>query len=84
MDEWLKKVMVEHTCPDCGGKRLKPQRFLVTIAGKDIHELGTWPCRPHRLPGSRPHPEKKREAGTQIVREIVRRVRCCSTSAWTT
>jgi len=90
MDEWLKKVMVELTCPDCGGKRLKPQRFLVTIDGgqnevlpnekpsvsRDIHELGDMAfddliafLEAVRIP------EKKREAGAQIVREIVRRVR---------
>jgi len=76
MDEWLKKVMVEHTCPDCGGKRLKPQRFLVTIAGKDIHELGDMAFADLiAFLEAVPIPEKKREAGTQIVREIVRRVR---------
>ncbi|MBN1877671.1 MAG: excinuclease ABC subunit UvrA [Anaerolineae bacterium] len=75
MDEWLKKVMVEHTCPDCGGKRLKPQRFFVTIGGKTIHELGEMPY-PDLIAFLEdiPIPEKKREAGTQIVREIIRRV----------
>jgi excinuclease ABC subunit A len=76
MDEWLKKVMVEHTCPDCGGKRLKPQRFLVTIGGKTIYELGemTYETLIAFLEQV-PIPERKLEAGRQIVREIVRRVR---------
>ena len=43
MDEYLKKVMVEHTCPDCQGAKLKKQRFLVTIDGRNIHELGMLP-----------------------------------------
>jgi excinuclease ABC subunit A len=76
MDEWLKKVMVEHTCPDCGGKRLKPQRFLVTIGGKTIHELGETPLAELiAFLQAIPIPEKKRVAGEQIVREIMRRVR---------
>ncbi|MBN2794725.1 MAG: excinuclease ABC subunit UvrA [Clostridia bacterium] len=37
--EWFNKKMVEFTCPDCHGKKLKPQRFNVLIQGKDIHEL---------------------------------------------
>ena len=31
MEEWLKKVMVEHTCPDCNGHKLKRQRLMVRI-----------------------------------------------------
>ena len=30
-DEFYKRVMVEHTCPDCEGKKLKPQRFHVKV-----------------------------------------------------
>ncbi|MBN2004812.1 MAG: excinuclease ABC subunit UvrA, partial [Anaerolineae bacterium] len=76
MDEWLKKVMVEHTCPDCGGKRLKPQRFFVTVGDKTIHELGDMPFADLiAFLEAAPIPEKKRAAGEQIVREIVRRVR---------
>ena len=76
MDEWLKKVMVEHTCPDCGGKRLKPQRFLVTVDEKNIHELGDMAFADLiAFLEAVTIPEKKRAAGTQIVREIVRRVR---------
>lgn len=37
--EWFKKKMVEYTCPDCHGKKLKRQRFNVLMGGKDIHEL---------------------------------------------
>lgn len=40
MDEYLKKVMVEYACPECGGARLKRSRRLVTVAGRSIHEVG--------------------------------------------
>ena len=33
MDEYLKKVMVEYDCPECGGARLKRTRRLVTHRG---------------------------------------------------
>jgi excinuclease ABC subunit A len=32
--------MVEHTCPDCKGARVRATRLLFTIAGKSIHEVG--------------------------------------------
>jgi excinuclease ABC subunit A len=40
MDEYLKKVMVEYDCPECGGARLKRARRLVTIEGKSLFEIG--------------------------------------------
>ncbi|HLJ44810.1 MAG TPA: excinuclease ABC subunit UvrA [Bryobacteraceae bacterium] len=40
MEEWLDKVMVERTCPDCKGARLRATRLLFTIAGKSIYEVG--------------------------------------------
>jgi excinuclease ABC subunit A len=40
MDEYLKKVMVEYDCPECGGARLKRARRLVTIADKNLYEVG--------------------------------------------
>jgi excinuclease ABC subunit A len=40
MEEWLDKVMVERTCPDCGGARLRATGLLFTIAGKTIHDVG--------------------------------------------
>jgi excinuclease ABC subunit A len=40
MEEWLDKVMVEHTCPDCKGARLRATRLLFTIAGKTIYDVG--------------------------------------------
>src|SRR5882724_11836053 len=32
--------MVEHTCPDCNGARVRATRLLFTIAGKTIHDVG--------------------------------------------
>jgi excinuclease ABC subunit A len=76
MEEWLKKVMVEHICPDCGGKRLKPQRFLVTVGGKTIYEFGEMVYEDLvTFLEQLPVPPRKKEAGTQIVHEIVRRLR---------
>jgi excinuclease ABC subunit A len=40
MEEWLDKVMVEHTCPDCNGARVRATRLLFTVAGKSIHDTG--------------------------------------------
>src|SRR5205085_8080796 len=40
MEAWLEKVMVERTCPDCNGARLRATRLLFTIAGKTIHDAG--------------------------------------------
>jgi excinuclease ABC subunit A len=40
MEAWLDKVMVEHTCPECNGARLRATRLLFTIAGKSIHDVG--------------------------------------------
>ena len=40
MDEYLKKVMVEYACPECGGARLKRARRLVTVSGKSIYDVG--------------------------------------------
>ena len=76
MEEWLKKVMVEHVCPDCEGKRLKQQRFLVTVGGKDIHTLAEMPFEAliHHLEQV-DIPIEKRKAGTQIIKEVTRRVR---------
>jgi excinuclease ABC subunit A len=40
MEEWLDKVMVEHTCPDCNGSRIRATRMQFTIEGKTIYDLG--------------------------------------------
>jgi excinuclease ABC subunit A len=40
MEAWLDKVMVEHTCPDCNGARLRATRLAFTIADKTVHDFG--------------------------------------------
>jgi excinuclease ABC subunit A len=40
MDDYLKKVMVEYDCPECGGARLKRARRLVTVADRNLYEVG--------------------------------------------
>ena len=39
-DSYLKKVMVEYPCPECDGARLKRTRRLVTVADRDLHQVG--------------------------------------------
>jgi excinuclease ABC subunit A len=76
MEEWLKRVMVEYTCPDCGGRRLKRQRFLVTLGGQTIHALGEMPLEDLvEFMGQVHVPAERGEAGRQVVAEIVRRLR---------
>jgi excinuclease ABC subunit A len=40
MDEYLKKVMVEYNCPECGGARLKRARRLVKIDNRNLFDVG--------------------------------------------
>ena len=40
MEQWLDKVMVEHTCPDCNGTRVRATRLLFTVGGKHLYDVG--------------------------------------------
>nr|CAA9286682.1 Excinuclease ABC subunit A [uncultured Armatimonadetes bacterium] len=75
METYLRRVMVEHTCPDCRGRKLKPQRFLVTVGGRDIHAVGELSIQELCcFLQSAPLPARQRQAGEQIVREITTRL----------
>ena len=45
--EWSKaeigKLMINSTCAECGGKKLKPEVLAVTVGGKNIYELTSMP-----------------------------------------
>ena len=75
MEDYLRKVMVEHDCPDCGGARLKRQPMLVTIKEKTIHQLGQMHLEELRdsLRYVPMLPEKKK-AGTQVINELTTRI----------
>ncbi|MCZ6677880.1 MAG: excinuclease ABC subunit UvrA, partial [Candidatus Poribacteria bacterium] len=75
MEEYLRKVMVEHTCPDCDDTKLKGQRLLVTINGMNIYELGEMHLQELKDFLERIEiAEKKREAGTRIIKELTTRL----------
>ena len=76
MEEYLRKVMVERTCPDCDGAKLKRQRLLVTIDGQTIHEVGELHFEELRdfLLTITDIPEKQREAGNRVIKELVTRI----------
>ncbi|MYC78728.1 excinuclease ABC subunit UvrA [Candidatus Poribacteria bacterium] len=76
MEEYLRKVMVERTCPDCDGAKLKRQRLLVTIDGQTIHDVGELHFEELRdfLLSITDIPERQREAGTRVIKELVVRI----------
>ena len=75
MENYLRKVMVEHTCPECAGTRVKPQRTLVTVNGMNIHELGNLHLSDLRAYFDEVRlPEEKVEVGGQIMKEITDRL----------
>ncbi len=75
MEDYLRKVMVENPCPDCGGQRLKKQRLLVTIDERNIHSLGEMHL-PELLAflTQLPIPVKQKEVASQIIHEISSRL----------
>jgi excinuclease ABC subunit A len=71
MEEWLDKVMVEHTCPDCKGARLRATRLLFTIAGKTIYDVGRLNFDElHAFLGTVKPSGRGADAGRQVLKEI--------------
>ena len=75
MEEWLDKVMVERTCPDCAGARLRATRLLFTIEGKTIFHVGGLHFDElHAFLGLVKPAGRGAEAGRQVLAEIRGRV----------
>ncbi len=71
VEAWLDKVMVEHTCPDCNGARVRATRLLFTIAGKNVHEFGQMNFDElHAFLGAIKPTGRGADAGRQVLNEI--------------
>jgi excinuclease ABC subunit A len=71
MENYLRRVMVEHDCPDCRGTRLKRQRLLVTVGGRTIHEAGALTLAAlHTALGELGIAVQRDPAGQPILREL--------------
>jgi excinuclease ABC subunit A len=71
MEAWLEKVMVEHTCPDCNGARVRGTRLLFTIADRTIHDFGQLHFDElHAFLGKVKPTGRGADAGKQVLREV--------------
>ncbi len=71
MEEWLDKVMVEHTCPDCQGARLRATRLLFEVAGRNIFQVGQLHFDElHAFVGTVKPTGRGADAGAQVCKEI--------------
>jgi excinuclease ABC subunit A len=71
IEQWLEKVMVERTCPDCKGARLRATRLLFTTAGKTIFDVGNLHFDElHAFLGSLKPSGRGADAGRQVLSEI--------------
>ena len=71
MEAWLDRVMVEHTCPDCNGARLRATRSLFTIGGKSIYDVGQLNFDElHAFLGTIKPTGRGADAGRQVLKEI--------------
>jgi excinuclease ABC subunit A len=75
MEAWLDKVMVEHTCPDCNGTRLRQTRLLFTVGGKTLYDVGQLHFDEllEFLRGIKPT-GRGADAGRHVIREIIGRL----------
>ena len=75
MEEWLDKVMVEHTCPDCNGARVRATRLLFTVGGKSIFDLGQLHFDElHTFLGTVKPTGRGADAGRHVLREVRGRI----------
>ena len=76
MEAWLDKVMVEHTCPDCNGARVRATRLLFTIADKTLYDVGQMHFDElHAFLGTIKPTGRGADAGRQVVNEIRARLK---------
>ncbi|MBR4234999.1 MAG: excinuclease ABC subunit UvrA [Clostridia bacterium] len=74
--ESLEEYMSLTPCPECGGKRLKPEALAVTVGGKSIAELSDMSIRGAlEFFGGLELSEKERMIAAQILREVRARLR---------
>lgn len=75
MKERMQKYMVMRDCPDCKGKRLKPEVLAVTVGGKNIAEVSDMSIRDaYDFIDSLELTEKEGMIGHQIIKEIKARL----------
>jgi len=71
MEAWLDKVMVEHTCPDCKGARVRATRLLFTVNGKTIQDIGQLNFdKLHEFLGQVKPSGRGSDAGRQVLSEV--------------
>jgi excinuclease ABC subunit A len=71
MEEWLDRVMVERTCPDCNGARVRATRLLFTVSGNTIYDLGQLHFDElHAFLGAVKPSGRGADAGRQVLKEI--------------
>ena len=71
MEAWLDKVMVEHTCPDCNGARLRATRLLFTVDGRTHPRRRSAEFRrAARVSRHGQAPGRGADAGRQVLKEI--------------
>jgi excinuclease ABC subunit A len=71
MEAWLDKVMVEHTCPDCNGARLRATRLLFKVGGTSIYDVGQMNFDElHAFLGRLKPAGRGADAGRHVLREI--------------
>jgi excinuclease ABC subunit A len=75
MEAWLDKVMVERTCADCSGSRLRATRLLFHVAGRNMFEVGQLHFDElHAFLGTIKPAGRGADAGRQVLKEIRGRV----------
>jgi excinuclease ABC subunit A len=75
MEAWLDKVMVERTCADCNGSRLRATRLLFDVSGRNLFDVGQLHFDElHAFLGTIKPTGRGADAGRQILKEIRTRV----------
>lgn len=75
MKEKMQKYMTTRECPDCGGKRLKPEVLAVTVGNKNIAEVSDMQIADaYSFIEHLKLSEKEEIIGRQIVKEIKERL----------
>ena len=70
------EYMTNVPCPECGGRRLKPEALAVTVGGKSIYDLCAMPIGEARaFVEALELTEKQRIIARQVVKEIDARLR---------